>query len=481
LPEVGESPKNGGSLTPFWRKHIRSRLEIGVLVLLSALLGPTFPALAHTTSNAFVLLLPTGYYLAGGTLAVALSVVVVFLVPARLLADGLHRRLQFGSIPVPPPLWTSTAAAIGLILLILAGLQGDPDPRANPLPIAVWSLLWVGFTFLQALLGDLWHFCNPWHAPYRLLRRLTGARDGWCAYPSWLGYWPAVVGFFAIAWFELVDLAPDDPTRLATAVLAYWAITLIGMLLFGEAAWLARGEAITVFLRFMAALSPFATAEIASTGRRSLSLGLPGARLLQFGPLPFDGICFVLLTLGTVSFDGLSKTFWWLALDGINPLEFPGRSAVVTLNTFGLLTLWLMLVVCYVLCCGKEQARAGRLALSIIPIALAYHFAHYLTVLLVDGQYALKVASDPLGLGWNLFGTAGLYVTTSFLSTYHSVVMIWNLQAGAIVLGHVVAIVLAQAMHNTGGGQRWSHLPLAVLMILYTLFGLWLMSTPSAG
>ena len=64
--------------------------------------------------------------------------------------------------------------------------------------------------------------------------------DGWFAYPAWLGYWPAVIGFFAIAWFELVDLAPDDPTRLAQAVLIYSGITFLGMLLFGGEAWLSE-------------------------------------------------------------------------------------------------------------------------------------------------------------------------------------------------------------------------------------------------
>jgi hypothetical protein len=117
-----------------------------------------------------------------------------------------------------------------------------------------------------------------------------------------------------------------------------------------------------------------------------------------------------------------------------------------------------------------------------VPIALAYHFAHYLTVLMVDLQYAAKVASDPLGLGWDLFGSASLYVTTSFLTTYSSVVMIWNAQAGAIVIGHAIAVVLAQVMHaEQARDRRLAHLPLAVLMVLYTLFGLWLMATPVAG
>ena len=46
------------------------------------------------------------------------------------------------------------------------------------------------------------------------------------------------------------------------------------------------------------------------------------------------------LVLATVSFDGLHLTFWWLARLGINPLEFPGRSAVTVANTLGLLAAW---------------------------------------------------------------------------------------------------------------------------------------------
>lgn len=449
--------------------HSRSYLvPVAALLLVAA----AAPALAHTTSNGFVLLLPTGYYLVGGTLAVALTALIALAAPSRLPGAVADSRLHLGTLRQVSPVWTSALSAVALALLVIAGFTGTPDPRANPLPLAIWSLLWVGFTFLQAFCGDLWHHVNPWWAPYRLLCKII-SRDGWFAYPAWLGYWPAVVGFFAIAWFELVDLAPDDPTRLAEATLIYSSITLAGMVLFGGEAWLARGEAFTVFFRFMAGLSPFLT-EPAGAGRCRLSLGWPGARLLRLEPLPFDGICFVLLTLGTVSFDGLSKTFWWLAWDGINPLEFPGRSAVVTLNTFGLLMLWLLLVVAYVLACGRDQGRAGRLALSIIPIALAYHFAHYLTVLLVDLQYAWKIVADTVGLG-------PVIVTTSFLTTYSSVVMLWNAQAGAIVFGHVVAIVVAQVMQGASLQRRFSHLPLAILMVLYTLFGLWLMSTPSAG
>ncbi len=61
----------------------------------------------------------------------------------------------------------------------------------------------------------------------------------------------------------------------------------------------------------------------------------PGARIAGAEPLPLSGAIFLLCVLGSVSFDGLSKTFLWLGANGINPLEFPGRSAVVGIKQQG--------------------------------------------------------------------------------------------------------------------------------------------------
>ena len=43
------------------------------------------PAMAHTSERAFVLLLPTGYYLVGGALAVAASFLILALAPSALI------------------------------------------------------------------------------------------------------------------------------------------------------------------------------------------------------------------------------------------------------------------------------------------------------------------------------------------------------------------------------------------------------------
>ena len=357
----------------------------------------------------------------------------------------------------------------------------------------VWALWWVGFTIAQAVLGDLWAMLNPWIAPYRLLRTLAGAAAP-LSYPAWLGYWPAAAGFLGFAWFELIDLAPEDPARLALAVSGYSAVTVLGMLLFGEKAWLARAECFSVFFGFVSRLSPLGREKDASAPRR-LVLRLPGAGLAKGEALPLSGVVFVLLTLATVSFDGLSKTFWWLGLGGINPLEFPGRSAVTGLNSVGLAAMWAALVAGYGLAIWLGVALAGRrdglcaasgtFVLSILPISIGYHFAHYLPAFLVEAQYAALALADPFARGWDPVGLEGAHVTVSFLSSYDAVSVIWKLQAAAVVAGHVLAVLVAHAIAVERFAEArtamLSQLPLALLMILYTLFGLWLLAAPTAG
>ena len=128
---------------------------------------------------------------------------------------------------------------------------------------------------------------------------------------------------------------------------------------------------------------------------------------------------------------------------------------------------------------------AGLYVWSIVPIALAYHFAHYLTALLVNGQYAIVALSDPYALGWNLFGTAYMDVSAGIASGSDAAWVLWNAQAAAIVGGHVLAVLvahmLADRLHPHGRGAALSQLPLTILMIAYTVLGLWLLSTPTAG
>jgi len=106
-------------------------------------------------------------------------------------------------------------------------------------------------------------------------------------------------------------------------------------------------------------------------------------------------------------------------------------------------------------------------------------------VLLVNGQYALVALSDPFALGWNLIGTADMHVSTAIASGSAAASIVWNLQAAAIIGGHVLAVLVAHLtatrLHPKGSDATIGQLPLTLLMIAYTVLGLWLLSTPTAG
>jgi hypothetical protein len=458
------------------------------------------PAHAHTTGQAFVLLLPTHLYIAGGAVVVLVSFLLLAAVPARLFAAAERLRWRLWAVPGRAAA-LSTAASLtalaAILVLVAAGLAGSRDPLANPLPLSVWTLWWIGFTYLHALAGNVWAHVNPWHGLHRLLTARPPLRR-WrerppLAYPAALGQWPAVAGLGAFAWLELVHPAPADPAVLARAVALYLAVHLAGVLLFGPRAWLPQAETFSAYFRLIAWLAPVGV-EVARAERdqRRAYATLPALRLLE-APAPGPGgIAFVLLALASVSFDGLARTFAWLGLLGVNPLDYPGRTVLIAPNTAGLLLTWTLLALAYALAIAGARRLAGRGSglvrigvLAIVPIAFGYHLAHYLPAFLVDAQWGLRALSDPFARGWDLLGTAGWPVSVAPVADPAWIWAIWRTQVAIIVAAHVAAVWIghALALRATGHPRAAlaSQVPMLGLMIGYTLFGLWLLATPAAG
>jgi hypothetical protein len=452
------------------------------------------PALAHTGERGQVLLLPTNLYIIGGALAVGLSAAVLALAPQKK-THHRSRTLVLGAVPPRLTILPSVVVSIFVVLLLLTGLFGNPDPLSNPLPPTLWTLWWVGFTFLTVAAGNLWRLLNPWIGPYRLLL-WRSERAPPFTYPEVLGCLPALLLFFLFAWFELVYPAPQDPHRLAFAVILYSLVTLSGLVLFGPI-WLDRGEAFSVFYSFVSRLSALRWAAREKPGKIQLSveIGWPGHGLTQEPHLSLSQIAFVLLALSTVSFDGLSRTFAWVGSLGINPLEFPGRSALLLPNTLGLAASYAILAAGYLAAFLLSRRLAASLipmrkalglyVLSIVPIAIGFQFAHYLPNLLLDWQYVFRSLSDPFGTGRDLFGTADFRPSSAMAFDHAMVTAIYNIQTAAIVLAHVIAVVAAHRLAISDAASRREALlaqaPMIGLMILYTIFGLWLLSTPVIG
>lgn len=452
---------------------------ISLTVILSLIAGGT---LAHVSERALVLILPTEVYITFGVAAVVASVFLTVLTPAKLV----HGLFPDKTDQAPPPLQGIRLLASGASFMLFAallaiGFYGPHDPLSNLLTLVILTGWWICFPLLQAVFGDLWSWINPWSGPVALV---FGKRH-WLQLPGWLGVWPALASYVLAMIYMLSDIAPDDPTRLAVAAGGYWLFTFLMCGLFGRE-WLHQGEGFTVMFDLLAQLSPFRT--------RPNGLQFPGRALLTSKPVQTSLAVFTVSLLAIGSFDGLNETFWWMGKIGINPLEFPGRSAVIWSNRFGLIGAIILLNLLFAACVWLGLALVGKrglfhrfycqLALSVLPIALGYHLAHYLTSALVGLQYLLKALNDPFGNGAAWLGMQDFFVTTGFFNQYQTVQQIWLTQAGAIVLAHILAVILAHTIALCEFGSHQiaviSQAPVAGFMVAYTFFGLWLLASPVA-
>jgi len=109
---------------------------------------------------------------------------------------------------------------------------------------------------------------------------------------------------------------------------------------------------------------------------------------------------------------------------------------------------------------------------------IGYAVAHYATLLVVEGQRTAINLVDPLGRGWNVFGSAGREVDTEIFAFPGLIAVI---QLGAIVGGHLLGIVCAHELAvrelppNRMLAGQW---PMLVVMIGYTTAGLVLLFSP---
>jgi hypothetical protein len=156
-------------------------------------------------------------------------------------------------------------------------------------------------------------------------------------------------------------------------------------------------------------------------------------------------------------------------------------------RTIGLLTFVALFnavyyVFCQLIAAVTKRTRAdvttiaGRFVLSLVPISIAYHIAHYFSYLAIGGQYIIPSLSDPLGRGSDLFGTAAYQPNVGIVGPW----LQWSVAVVAVVVGHVIAVALAPALRFYGGWRMalLSQISMLVLMVGYTMLSLWILSQP---
>jgi hypothetical protein len=424
----------------------RGRLLAGrVSAALGLALGvaATLPAAvaAHALNPTYTSRLPLAVYVVGAATTVALSFAFVIVRDVRAAPPDLT------SPGTLPPAWLRYGLrALGLIgwgWIIAQGIAGGSSD-GEVATLFLWVYGWVGLAIVCALIGPAWHFLDPFSTLHDLGAGLLRALhvQGWAAaaYPERLGRWPATIAF--------------------AVFVCYTAFTLAMMAQFGRDEWRSHGETFTVWFRLLGRLAWFRLVdEEGRVHRRTF-----GSGLLEPGWSAAD-VTLVAFGVSSIIFDGLSQTQQFFDLFGAPGVLEKTVILAVFMGTVVLLAFGV-----------ARTVGLGAIGAGLLPIALGYLIAHYLTYLLIDGQRILIAISDPFQKGWDLFGTAFHQPTGAWLPPG----LVWTVQLAAVVGGHMLGawgghvVAAADAPRGISApALRRRQLPLAVVMVGLTTLTLW--------
>jgi hypothetical protein len=374
-------------------------------------------------------------------------------------------------------------------VVVYAGFAGVQVGTANLEPTFVYVTFWVGLVFASLLFGNVFGAFNPWRTLGRAVAWSAkavsrGSLPDPIAYPRWLGRWPAALGILCFAWLELVYSNKDDPSTLSVLALAYAAIQLVGMSIYGIDAWTDRADAFAVYFGLFARVSAF------ERRADALYVRAPLSSLFRLDMVP-GTVALLCVMIGSTSFDGFSNGVIWndvapqLQKFFVDDLGASLNTGLELAFTVGLLFMILFVFGIYRL--GVAGMRlydpnrswlvlARRFAISLVPISLAYVIAHYFSLLAYQGQAMAALASDPLGHGSDLFGTATVSINYNVVSASG----IWYVQVAALVIGHVAGLMVAHERAvgdypDTRTAVR-SQLWMLGVMVVFTSLGLWILS-----
>jgi len=449
------------------------------------------PAAAHAFAARYDLPLPLGFYLAGAGLAVALSFLGSFLVRQVPGKDALSV-----AVPVPQVLARTVGLAVKavalflLVLVVATGLWGPDSPTKNFATVFVWVIWWVGFVLFTALVTDLWGIGNPFRSIVVAVLRVTGgARSR--PLPKGAG-WIAVAGLLTVPWVELVSDWSEEPRSVVVITGVYFAFLLVGSAWAGAASWFAAADPLTRLFGLLGHVAPLA----AEPGRLRLRIPAAGLIGVEAGA---PGAVFAVALIAVVLFDGLAETPVWAGLldaiaqsQALRPwlldLHAAGVDILKLIRTIGLFGTVALAVLAYLLLTLAMWRAGGRavpwagvfsgFAAALLPIAVAYHLAHYASYLALAGQLVVPIASDPFGQGWDLFGGAQQGIDLGMVSAGQ----VWWIAAGALVTGHALSVFVAHAqalrLYPDRGQAVRSQLPMMAFMVGLTAFSLWILAQP---
>jgi hypothetical protein len=252
--------------------------------------------------------------------------------------------------------------------------------------------------------------------------------------------WTAAALIASFTWFFIAYHQPGSPRSVALFLVGYVVVVAIGTVRWGRS-WSLVGEGF---------------------GGLSAAVARVGLRRPR-GAAPVGTAALMVVWLGGTAFDAFANTPFWADILGTSR----GWTRTM-LNTVGLA--WVTAIVGGVYLLVVRIAEHGRdasspplrlaapLGIALVPLATGWFIGHDLTLLLIEGQNFVALVSDPLGRGWDLFGTFNQTVDYDVLQAgWVRVAQLTALVAGslaAVVLLHDTALALVR--RRAAMGATWA-------------------------
>jgi hypothetical protein len=435
--------------------------------------------LAHVFIGRFDLPVPLSSVLVAAMAVVGASFGLIYLLPPREAAPD-----QPGPrVPRAVVLALQTLLVVGVVYLFAVGTFGNQVYALNGAVILFWVLLIPLLPLAHCVVGGMYEVANPFALGARLLTAGRSARKDPDPRLQRLGYWPAVAQLFLLVWFELaLRVVPNTPRALGLLTLAYAGFQ-VGMGAWLGERWYRGGDVFSAITALASTVAPLAITRD-EDGFVRLKVGFRPARFLPHGR---GRQALITLWLAGVLADGVRVTPIWRAVTNATQ-DFVGSTGQVAsvdigdliLDTAEIVATWAAFGAFFwafaYIAARLIRRPVGKIARvvspSLIPIALAYLLAHNLTQILVIGPLLVaaptSTAEAQLMLRRN---AAGLNPAVIFL-----------VQVGAIVLGHIVAVVMAHARlsqtEEEGSLAIRADLGWLSAMLIYTATSLWVLAQP---
>ena len=336
-----------------------------------------------------------------------------------------------------------------LFLLVAPGIFGNESSKTSIAPLILWVFLWIGVPVLGLLFGDIYSKFNP-------LNLFSLKSDK----PESVYF--ACILFIGLTWFELVWRRPGNPLNIAVVLITLFVC--VNLLRYFLKKSLIEVDPLLLLHYLYSKLKLFNSKPYFRSLLDNIG-NLAKLRGIEY---------FVLLMIGTVTYDGLRETTFWYN-------QFGSRTDDMGFSTMMFLIMNLGTILFYRFACFFAIKVSGSdlelnhvsnlFGHTMLPIAFAYHVTHYLTLLLFESQTFFYRFNDPIGIGMNI-----LNVEEPTINYFIEPLVIWGIQVAVTLLGHMLSVVLAHDLavklfgHQQSDKTQYIFLFITVALTLQALF-----------